>query len=498
MKKYYILGLFAALMSVLVSCSEENETLAPTVQYIELSELKKTMSVGEVSQLVAKVLPDAVVDKTVEWNSSDLSVATVDENGNITALTEGEAKISAKVSNVTALCALTVVPVAVESVTLNETVKKMDLNTTLQLVATVLPENATYKDVTWTSSDETIATVDNNGLVTTRNTGNVVITATSGDKVATCSIVIVGEDPLLTETRLDMQKGETKEIELVLPVRLDAQTVTWNSDNDDIAKLTVNPDNSCKATVTATGIGNTEIHAVVGTETVTCSVAVIAPKEEVTGTTVVMNLSLYNDYKEIDDKVSELDAKGIKTYRLFGDFGKLVKYGNDGQTVIETQFAKTSVEEIDFTGIDPETWPEVQESNINIEGVAQKVIAKGLPDKMFNRGTEGKPLEVFNNLKTVILPKEVKMLGYYSFQRTNAVTVVAPGVKYLGNRVFTYATSLTLLELTSEESILYDVDACKGFKKSGECTLKLHTNNGDLVSNKTVFGVEWKEIILID
>lgn len=148
MKRTYIIsGILTALTALVSSCTEEKEVIAPTVQSIELSELKKTMSVGETAQQMATVLPDGVIDKTVTWKIEDENIGTIDSEGNITAMAEGETKIFATVSNVTALCALTVVPVAVESITLNETTKKMSMGETLQLVASVMPENATYKDV---------------------------------------------------------------------------------------------------------------------------------------------------------------------------------------------------------------------------------------------------------------------------------------------------------------------------------------------------------------
>lgn len=301
------LGCFIA-SACLFSCDEEKADLAPTVQYIELSELKKTMSVGETSQLTATVLPDAVVDKTVTWKSGDESIVVIDGEGNLTAVAEGETKISAIVNNVTALCALTVVPVAVESVALNETAKKMSVNETLQLTATVLPENATYKDIAWTSSNELVATVGSDGLVTAVGTGNATITAmASGEKSATCDLVVVGNDPQMSRAELEIVKNDVEEVEVVLPPRLEGKAVSWSTDADDIVTVEVSPENSCIATVKGVGIGIATITATVEGETTSCKVTVLAPKEEVTGgNTVTMNLSLYETVDEVAAKLRSL------------------------------------------------------------------------------------------------------------------------------------------------------------------------------------------------
>ena len=268
MKRTYIIsGILTALTALVSSCTEEKEVIAPTVQSIELSELKKTMSVGETAQLMATVLPDGVIDKTVTWKIEDENIGTIDSEGNITAMAEGETKIFATVSNVTALCALTVVPVAVESITLNETTKKMSMGETLQLVASVMPENATYKDVEWTSSDETVATVDDNGLVKTLGIGNVAITATlvTGGKSATCDIVILGDEPLMSRPNMSMKKDAEETLEVVLPVILEGQNVSWSVTPKGIVDVTPDAGNPNFVTVKAVSIGSAKITATIGT-----------------------------------------------------------------------------------------------------------------------------------------------------------------------------------------------------------------------------------------
>ena len=144
---------------------------------------------GRVATLTATVLPENATDKTVTWSSSNKGVATVDKNGNVTAITAGTATITAAVGSLTASCAVTVF-VPVSSITLNVTNKVLKENETLKLTATVKPTDASHPSVTWTTDRPDIATVDDNGVVTAVSEGVAVITATADDVKATCTITV--------------------------------------------------------------------------------------------------------------------------------------------------------------------------------------------------------------------------------------------------------------------------------------------------------------------
>lgn len=239
------LGCFIA-SACLFSCDEEKADLAPTVQYIELSELKKTMSVGETSQLTATVLPDAVVDKTVTWKSGDESIVVIDGEGNLTAVAEGETKISAIVNNVTALCALTVVPVAVESVALNETAKKMSVNETLQLTATVLPPRLEGKAVSWSTDADDIVTVEvspeNSCIATVKGVGIGIatITATVEGETTSCKVTVLAPKEEVTggnTVTMNLSLYETVDEVAAKIKELDGRGVTVYNFYGDFAKL---------------------------------------------------------------------------------------------------------------------------------------------------------------------------------------------------------------------------------------------------------------------
>ncbi len=148
---------------------------------------------------VTAIKPENTTDKTVSWASSNEKVATVDENGNVTAVGVGTATITAKVGLATTTCTVTVTEEAipVESVSLDkDTLELIVGGQPEKLSATILPENATDKSVTWTSSDEKVATVDQTGLVTPVGEGEATITVTTkdGQKSDSCKVTVLQGD----------------------------------------------------------------------------------------------------------------------------------------------------------------------------------------------------------------------------------------------------------------------------------------------------------------
>ena len=231
---------------------------------------------GETATLAATVKPDNASDKTVTWSSSKTSVATVDANGKVTAVAEGNATITAKAGNKSATCSVTVTKnvVAVESITLDKSSLELNEGETATLVATVKPDNATNKTVTWSSSRTSVATVDANGKVTAVAEGTATITAQAGDKTASCTVtvkkkVVAVESVTLDKSSLELTEGETATIiATVKPDNATNKTVTWSSSNASVASVDAN------GTVTAVAEGSATITAKAGDKTATCTVTV--------------------------------------------------------------------------------------------------------------------------------------------------------------------------------------------------------------------------------
>ena len=174
------------------------------VTSVSLNKTSLTLEIGASETLTATVLPSNATDKSVTWTSSDQSVAMV-VNGKITAIESGTTTITATTSNgKTASCTITVnepAPEVIEvaSVLLNKTSLTLEIGESETITATVLPNNATDKSVTWTSSDQAVATVAN-GKITAVGSGTAMITATTGNgKTAICTVTVNAAVPKITQ-----------------------------------------------------------------------------------------------------------------------------------------------------------------------------------------------------------------------------------------------------------------------------------------------------------
>ena len=168
------------------------------VNKITLNKTTASVTKGKTLQLTATVTPGNATNKEVKWDTSDKNVATVSDNGLVTAKSAGTATITCTAqdgSSVKATCKITVKNpvVKVTKVTLNKTTATLAPKETLTLKATVTPTNATNKAVTWKSSNTKIATVSSSGKVTAKAAGTVTITCRAKDgsgKKATCKITV--------------------------------------------------------------------------------------------------------------------------------------------------------------------------------------------------------------------------------------------------------------------------------------------------------------------
>ena len=235
-------------------------------------------AIGDTLQLAAVVLDqyeNAMADAAVTWSSGDEAVATVDENGLVTAVDNGMAEITAQAGDAMGSAAITVaqapasVSIAVESGATTLTV----IGQTLQLTVSVSDANdnpIAESDVTWTSSDEAVVTVDQDGLVTAVGNGMADVVAMVGDASHMVSITVMETSvPVPTTVMIDPEShtleaiGETVQLAAVVldqdeNVMADV-AVTWSSGDEAVA--TVDAD----GLVTAVGNGMVNITAVGGT-----------------------------------------------------------------------------------------------------------------------------------------------------------------------------------------------------------------------------------------
>ena len=254
-----------------VSASCSVDVYVP-VSSISLSANLLSLAKGTFAVLTATVSPEDAMDKSVQWNSDNPSIATVDQNGKVTAINDGRAKITASAGGFTASCTVICVSIPVTAVVLNKTILSLAKGSSETLTATVSPRDATDNTVKWSSDNPSVVTVDQNGEVTAVNAGNAVITASAGDVSATCevSVFIPVTSITLSSTDLTLLVGQTAVLEAtVLPDDATDKNVTWWSSYPDVATVE-------GGRITALGFGQTVVVAQAGGQSASCSVTVLA------------------------------------------------------------------------------------------------------------------------------------------------------------------------------------------------------------------------------
>ncbi len=251
------------------------------VSSVSLDKTSLSLQVGGTATLKATVLPATAKLKTVIWSSSDEAVATVDENGRVTAHSLGSATITVttKDGGFTASCEINVISL-VESISLNHTSLNLNVGETATLTAQVLPENATNKNIVWKSSNSTILTVDQTGLITAIAPGQATITASAADKsnVSTsCSVTV--NQPLkgisLSSSSLTIEKGKNATI-TIIPTPANASNTDYAVSSSDTGIATASVDGNI-ITVNAVSFGSATItvKSVDGNYTSTATISVI-------------------------------------------------------------------------------------------------------------------------------------------------------------------------------------------------------------------------------
>ena len=207
---------------------------------IELSQTSMELLPGESYVLTATVYPENATDKTVTWSSSDTDIAIV-ADGMVKAVAVGSAIVTAQSGNVKAECTVTVNPIEVTSVELSRTSVELLLGESVELTASVYPENATDKTVTWSSSNTEVATVVD-GEITAVAAGSAVVTAQAGNVKAECSVTVTIIDVTsirISQTFATLSTGETLELTAsVEPENATYKDIAWSSSDTGVATVT--------------------------------------------------------------------------------------------------------------------------------------------------------------------------------------------------------------------------------------------------------------------
>ena len=234
-----------SILAVALDGTEKNAVCAVSVtSELEKIELETSVNVelnGTVT-LTPTFIPANATNKTVTWASSDKTVATVSSKGVVTGKKAGTANITCTGANgASATCKVTVIT-PVSGVTLSEKSITIAAGETKKLTATVAPDNASDKSVTWTSSNNKVATVSDTGEITAVAGGKctVTVTTTSGAKTASCNVSVTQSVSGIhfENARLGLYETEAYTLTPVItPATATNTAVTWTTSDASIANV---------------------------------------------------------------------------------------------------------------------------------------------------------------------------------------------------------------------------------------------------------------------
>ncbi len=300
-----------------------------------------TLKKGGTQKLTAKIMPSGLI-LTNTWRSADPAVATVDDEGTVTAVANGLTTVTASLdSGVSASVPVSVVDVPAKKIQISKGKLKMTVGAEQELKAKVTPANATITQAFWSSSNEAVATVDENGRITALTPGKVVITArTHNGKRARCLLQV--EPVALKSIKLSqtsatltagMDGGNTLQLTAdTNPVSAGANAVKWATSDKKIATVDEN------GLVTAVSPGKVVIRASSGKVRADCKITVTGNeavyKKPATSKEKKVYVSARHIYYKNGNLVVEVyfANKSGKTVKL-PYAGKLVLTLKDGQVI---------------------------------------------------------------------------------------------------------------------------------------------------------------------
>lgn len=427
-------------------------TVSVKVKGVDLDQKNITINVGNTIALKANINPDVASDKTVEWTSSDTSVATVDKDGVVRGVKTGNTTITAKTNDggFEASCTVNVIN-AVKGITVSDTRIALYPNKTKQLKASVTPTDADNPNVVWESNDDEVATVSETGLVTAKMPGTATITVKSvdGEYKATCTVT-VGKHVssiILSDTELTMPAGTSETLyATVMPLAAFNKTVTWVSTNPKVATVDGNGNvkaikagtttviaycedgdvtASCIVTVTnsATGIEMSESEVYIARNSQKQLNATVKPD-----TAENKNITWESKYPEI----ATVDSNGLVTAKMAGTT-IVVATSADGEFKAYCSVKVVGVDAVSTASIDYATGIITGlSSNLNSLDNYIEVTDESCELKYDKLGTDsivyltrnGKVIDAY----TVVLFGDVNGDGWYDGQDAVLVNMIANGM----------------------------------------------------------------------
>jgi uncharacterized protein YjdB len=267
-----VTGLTTGTTVITVSQGEISDTCTVTVNAVIIAttsiSLPPTLALdtGSEAQLSVTYIPADATNQTVIWSSGNDGIATVSSSGLVTGIADGTTDITITQGALTDICTVSVTT-SVTGVTLPETLS-LDPGETATLTADVEPVEASNQAVSWTSDDEDVATVDEEGLVTAQSMGSAVITATTldGGHTDTCTVTVGG----ISLNRISAGAFIGGKTVTLTATAYPAGTIVWSTSDSGIATV-------ADGVLTAVSAGTVTITATSGPFSDDCTVTVASP-----------------------------------------------------------------------------------------------------------------------------------------------------------------------------------------------------------------------------
>ena len=359
--------------SITMDITQKASPFVP-VTAVKLSASSLALTEGDVARLTATVEPADATDKTVVWSSDSPEIAEVDQEGNVTAKSAGEAVITAVSGDVSGTCTVVVSKriIPVTSVAVIPEYVELTEGDSKALMVRIQPSDATDKTVVWSSDAPEIVEVSDGGRITAMSEGTAVITATSGDVSGTCTVVVSKRIIPVTSVAVipeyvELTEGDSKALMVrVQPSDATDKTVVWSSDAPEIVEV------SDGGRITAISEGTAVITATSGDVSGTCTVVVSKPyipvssvkinlssleltQGEVVSLTVTVEPANATDktvvWRSDDSDVASVDQEGNVTAVSQGNTVITAECGDMSATCVVTVFP-AELHYVDEYGID--------------------------------------------------------------------------------------------------------------------------------------------------
>ncbi len=277
---------FAAVAGfALLSCGGGSTGPGNGVGKVVITPSNDSIAIGATVTLSAKVVNaqgQVVNGATVFWNTSNANIATVSSNGTVTGVDTGSVQIAASANGVSGIAAISVLPRPVAAVSVSPPTVTLKVGGTVHLVALLTDADGnplTGRVVTWSSSDPTVATVDNTGLVTAVAVGPATITATSEGKSGSAAVSVGAQTPAtitVTPPSVSITVGQTSQLSATVKdasgATIAGASVAWTIDKPSVASLSSSGLGA--DTVTGISVGTATITATSGAAHTTVAVTV--------------------------------------------------------------------------------------------------------------------------------------------------------------------------------------------------------------------------------